>query len=459
MATVTCFGGIGEIGGNKILIEDRGTRIFLDFGQSFGLLDDYFVEYLQPRTRFGLRDYFALGFMPRRKGLYNKLSLERTELEYTEPEYHGVFISHPHYDHIAHLRYLDQRIPIYMGETARSILSSANATSSSSYFFEEEWTARDGSRIQANTLKTFRTGEKITVDGIEVVPVHVDHSAPGAYGFIVHTGEGSIAYTGDIRRHGNKPEMTQDFIDMAKKSEPKLLIIEGTRVAPQEKRKDFSEQEVFSRSREIAEKQGNLILAMRYPKDLDRFRTFYGIAKETGKTLVISLKTAHLLIALKDDTALSLPDPFNDSNIRVYKREMKIYKPWEFPMLDRCIGFEWMKEHQKDAIWELDFFNLTELIDVKPEPGGACIHSMSEPFEEDPMSQLQDEVLQNWLDRFSLPHHQLHASGHASMEEIFSMIDEIKPGEVVPVHTQFPELFGKTGKKTRFAKKGEDFDI
>jgi len=44
MTSITCFGGVNEIGGNKILVEDKKTRIFLDFGQSFSLLDNYFVE-------------------------------------------------------------------------------------------------------------------------------------------------------------------------------------------------------------------------------------------------------------------------------------------------------------------------------------------------------------------------------------------------------------------------------
>jgi ribonuclease J len=459
MVSITCFGGLNEIGGNKICIEDRKTKIFLDFGESFSHLDDYFVDWLMPRTRFGLRDHFALGLMPKLKGLYNKWSVERTDLEYSEPEYHGVFISHAHFDHIAHLRYLDQSIPVHLGETARTIIASVNETSTSWYLLEKAATARDGNVIPANTIRSFRTGEKVKVDDIEVVPVHVDHSAPGSYGFIVHTSEGAIVYTGDIRRHGNKPELTKDFIEKAKESDPRLLLIEGTRVAPSEKRKDYSEQQVYSKSLEVVRGNGNLTLAMRYPKDLDRFRTFYELAKASGKTLVVSLKTAHLLRSLKDDKALALPDPFDDESIRVYKREMKIYKPWELPLLERCVDCNWVKGHQKEIIWELDFYQLTELIDVRPEPGGSCIHSMSEPFEEDPMSQLQDDVLQNWLGRFSLRHHQLHASGHASMSEIFDMVDEIKPTEVVPIHTRFPELFGKTGKKVRFAKRGEAFEL
>ena len=29
---ITVYGGAGEVGGNKILLEDQDTRLFLDFG-------------------------------------------------------------------------------------------------------------------------------------------------------------------------------------------------------------------------------------------------------------------------------------------------------------------------------------------------------------------------------------------------------------------------------------------
>ena len=41
-ATITCYGGINEIGGSKILVEDGDVRVFLDFGKSFGRYSDYF---------------------------------------------------------------------------------------------------------------------------------------------------------------------------------------------------------------------------------------------------------------------------------------------------------------------------------------------------------------------------------------------------------------------------------
>jgi ribonuclease J len=38
----TFYGGVGEIGGNKFLLEHGDTRVFLDFGKSFSRENEYF---------------------------------------------------------------------------------------------------------------------------------------------------------------------------------------------------------------------------------------------------------------------------------------------------------------------------------------------------------------------------------------------------------------------------------
>ena len=64
MVKLQFYGGIKEIGGNKILLEDNGTKIFLDFGMSFGKRKTYFEELLTPRTANGIGDFFAMNLLP-----------------------------------------------------------------------------------------------------------------------------------------------------------------------------------------------------------------------------------------------------------------------------------------------------------------------------------------------------------------------------------------------------------
>jgi ribonuclease J len=44
---INILGGLNEIGGNKILLDHKGTRLFLDFGMSFGQSGKYFSEFIQ----------------------------------------------------------------------------------------------------------------------------------------------------------------------------------------------------------------------------------------------------------------------------------------------------------------------------------------------------------------------------------------------------------------------------
>ena len=64
MTNVTFYGGVNEVGGNKILLEDKDTKVLLDFGMSFGRRGDYFDEFMSPRTPTGLKDFLEMGLIP-----------------------------------------------------------------------------------------------------------------------------------------------------------------------------------------------------------------------------------------------------------------------------------------------------------------------------------------------------------------------------------------------------------
>jgi predicted metal-dependent RNase len=44
-STITFYGGFHEIGGNKFLIEDRGTKVFLDFGMPMAGLINFLQNF------------------------------------------------------------------------------------------------------------------------------------------------------------------------------------------------------------------------------------------------------------------------------------------------------------------------------------------------------------------------------------------------------------------------------
>ena len=70
MTRLTFYGGINEIGGNKFLLEDGSSRVFLDFGKNFGREKQYFDEpWIRPQREEHL---LALGILPNLPGIYKK---------------------------------------------------------------------------------------------------------------------------------------------------------------------------------------------------------------------------------------------------------------------------------------------------------------------------------------------------------------------------------------------------
>ena len=117
MTSLTFHGGINEIGGNKILLEDRDTKVWFDFGESFTCGEGYFIDFLQARKVAGAKDYFEFNLLPKIRGLYSRDALRFTDLKYEEPKFDAFFLSHVHFDHIAHIKFIHEQIPVYLGET------------------------------------------------------------------------------------------------------------------------------------------------------------------------------------------------------------------------------------------------------------------------------------------------------------------------------------------------------
>jgi len=444
------YGGVNEIGGNKILLEDGKTRIFFDFGQSFKFGADYFTSWLGPRAVNGLGDYFAFDLLPRLSGLYSREMLASTCLRYVEPVVDAVFLSHAHFDHVAHVEFLDPKIPVYVGVGTKLLMESMEETSSFCRYGEHE-------------CHKFRTGSRFKVDDVTVEPVHVDHSIPAAYGFIIHTSAGAIVYTGDLRMHGPRKDLTEDFLEKAQACEPIALICEGTRMVEHEKRKNYSESQVRQLSNEVVGSTDKLVFAMRYSRDLDRFRSFYKVAKKNGRRIVVSPKTAYLLSKLLDDEHLDLPDPLKDEDILVYYKRKKSggfdekdYYVWERKFMDKMVTHEFIHKNQGKLVMDLDFYQFAELIDIKPEPGSQFIHSMSEPFSEE---DIQDDVMHNWIDHFRMHFHQLHASGHLNKDQLVDLINQIQPKQVFPVHTENQQLFRHYFKNAQTIEYAKEYSL
>ena len=122
MTSVTFYGGVNEVGGNKILLEDKDTKVLLDFGMSFGRRGDYFDEFMSPRTPTGLKDFLEMGLIPNIKNAYRTDLLKMMDRTDTETDIDAVLLTHAHADHADYISFLNENIPLYMGDTCKLLL-------------------------------------------------------------------------------------------------------------------------------------------------------------------------------------------------------------------------------------------------------------------------------------------------------------------------------------------------
>ena len=481
MTSIDFFGGVDEIGGNKIRVQGYENSFFFDFGMGFSHANDYLSEFLQPRKANGICDFVELGLLPNINGIYREDYLRHVGLPYPdEPSVDGVLISHSHVDHVAYVHHLREDIPIYLTNESYLILKALEDTGAASFseylhlkksFYLEPKKRGDGyMRSRANIvdrdIHIVKPYKKFEIGEFSIKSAPVDHSLPGASAFICENPDETIVYTGDLRFHGRHPELTRKFIKEAKKSNPTIMISEGTRIDSDQ---NISENDIEERAVDTVKECKGLVV-INYPvRDLDRLLTFYKVAEDTERKLVVSLKQAYIL-----DLFNKINNEYPDlSKVKIYKPRkgwgllgddsfacvdnewlcaneidssqcIRDYKKWERKLLenDNVLTYHDLRKDPGDYIFRCDFFELKELIDIKPVDG-VYIKSSTEPFDE--QMEINERKVQNWLKLFNLPllNEGFHASGHANGKEILDMIREVNPDNLYPVHTTHKNKFMK----------------
>ena len=418
MTEITFHGGVKDIGGNKFLVKDKDTKIFMDFGMSFSAEKEYFSEFLKARGSNDLIDMIDLGMLPPIKGLYRKdyakhMSWGGDE----ETEIDAILLTHAHVDHCGYLKYIRPDIPIYCSEESKLIMQNFDDTGIGNQYLtvKKKYGCHEGTRgdnkglmvrdtaksveTWEREIKVFKRYEKFKINSIEVDPLPVDHSISGVNGFILYTSEGTIANTADLRFHGRREKDTEKFVEKCADASLDLLLCEGTRI---EKTSSMTEYDIEERLVEVVNNTEKLVVCGYPIRDLDRLQSFYLAAKETGRYLAIEPKQAYLLKLFNESDNLKdlYPSP-DDEHIKIYfpkekwgliDKDLKVftrklldedYKTWAREFLDygNRIDYRDVSAKQNEIMISLNDFKLPELIDIKPDENSCYIRSLTEPFD------------------------------------------------------------------------------
>jgi len=462
---LTFLGGVDKVGGNKVLLEDftYEVKLLIDFGINTTELAQCKKRIPDPNEISQLTKNHVL---PREEdlpiqNLYSKYFIfDHTKHKFrqkvsecenkVDPQSNldGILISHPHRDHYQGLSFINRTIPIYTGVVTKRIIKASSLCSPPKF---------DNFLFGLNWIR-FRTGNVIQIKKLKVFPVHVDHSIPAAYGFIICTSAGIVVYSGDFRMHGPLQLMTADLIRKVKeisKSEDfkvRTLICEGTNIS---KGAIESEGIVRRHLRKLCSYRLFDYILVHYDRvDWDRFRTYVNIAKMFNWKFIISEKDAYFYHRLNKKAVyntLKTPNIENNEDILIlvyederlpWKRDLNKFLN-QADMLNRCIGLGDLRNLEGQFFLYFasnrDYHKIKNHLPKSLRCTFVC--SNIDPYSED-YRFYKNQISKDLL-RIGIPSYRIHASGHAKPHDIIRFINEINPEKLIPIHTNHAELFKK----------------
>ena len=465
---LTFLGGMNEVGGNIILLEDFNydAKIFLDFGINIKNFNKHFERYEEPSS---VKELIKLGLLPNAEhlsieNLYTNYEASKNQ-EYIDLETNvdGVLITHPHKDHFYGLSFINRNIPIYTGVFTQKIISAyskCSKVSISNNYGGLEW-------------DLFRTGDILNIKGLEIIPVHVDHSIPAAYGFIIKTSGGIVVYTGDFRMHGPLSAMTQDFLkEITNKDLDKIdiLICEGTHI---HRCAIESENNVEKNIEQLFLENPFDFFLVKYGRlDWDRFRTFSLIAKKHGWKFIITEKDAYFYYLLnKDKTYESMKNPniINDDHILILSHGNARYS-WQEEIRQalykekkgfRFITYNEIKELECQFLFYITSVPKDIIKKINPNLKGAFISSSIDPYTEEYID--NNRTLTRYFRQQGIPSYKVHASGHAMPHHLINFINSVNPKYLIPIHTEhtyfFKTFFKNSEIEVLVPDKNDEIDL
>ena len=390
--TITPLGGLGEIGLNCQLWETAGGVVMVDCGLMFP--DDAHLGVDVVIPHFGAVC-----------AIKDKLL--------------GIVLTHGHEDHIGALPWL---LPELKG------------------------TRIFGSRFTL-ALVEHKLREREILDWAELCPVDaqtvlplgdltfhffpVCHSIPEGFGLGVETPVGRVVHSGDFKIDPHPLDSTGTdlgvFRDFVGPQGARLLLSDSTNVMREGH--SLTEREVKDSLEKIfARAEGRIVITL-FSSHIQRIQEVFDLAREFGRTVVISGKSLANNIEMARDLGIAkLPPSFFNAHNGVpdlpdNEQVLVVTGAQGEPMsaLSRMV----LGGHRQLEIRKGD----TVVMSSRMIPGNA--KAISKLINE--MYRIGAEVLYESV-------HAIHASGHAQREELRDMFEAVRPTLFVPIHGEYQHL-------------------
>ena len=394
--------GATEIGGSCVEVRYDGATILLDLGRPLWADRDEKVP-LPP----------AIG------------------LGEAGPKPLALLITHGHQDHWGLVPDLPEGIPVWIGQGAADVLRAA-----------EFW----GTGIDLHEAGHYHDRQPIQIGPFTVTPYLADHSAFDAYSLLVEAGGSRLFYSGDLRGHGRKHHAFERLL-----ADPPagvdVMLLEGTNLRAQDEDDEPGTPEPVASETDVEDSLAatlletkGLVVVLASAQNIDRLVTVYRATIQAERRLAVDLYTAEVAAATGRSTIPQVnPDWPKMAAYLPLRQRVRVKESGEFHRTDAVKPQRIFDEDLAGAAGQWVLFgafqgHVPHLLRHGLLTGGAVVWSMWDGYLEQPSGR---NLLTN-LSQAGVPliHH--HTSGHASVADLIRLAFELKPGVIVPIHTEAP---------------------
>ncbi|HRW97839.1 MAG TPA: MBL fold metallo-hydrolase [Cyclobacteriaceae bacterium] len=314
----------------------------------------------------------------------------------------AVFFSHYHGDHIGLYKSIPLDIPIYLGGTAKQIFAELVSRT------ERESLPVVGRFSELAPLRIIQIGD------IQITPLLTDHSAFDAYMFLVKADGKTILHTGDFRGHGYR---SRGLMPTLRKYVGKVdvLITEGTCLSRTDN-EVLSERQLQLKATALMHEK-NYVFVLCSSTNIERIAAFYH-ANPRGRYFLCDSYQKNILNIVTEASA-------GKSSLYDFKKAVIYGDNLEDRFLNR--GFCMLVRNRDDH---------RSIIDSYPPEDRLVIYSMWKGYL---AGETQNEKLIQFLNGIDYTY--LHTSGHADAQTIESIINEVQPDFIMPIHTENAKWF------------------
>ncbi len=387
---ITFLGGLGEIGKNMTVFEDRDSAFILDAGFKFPEAEMYGVEQVIP----------DMGY-----------------IETIKDKLKGIVLTHAHLDHIGAIKFVFEKIKLPLFGT-KLTLGLASTVIPGRYKPYEEHEIKPGERFNVGTF--------------QLEAVYVNHSIPDGVGFIIkRKGCGTIFHTGDFKIDATPIDgraIDLQRIGMLGREGVLLLLSDSTNATMDGL--TGSERIVGENLERLFRKIKGRIIITTFSTNIHRIQQIFDISWKLKKKVHVDGKSfVNIISVAKKLGYLNIPD-----GLTVDINELPLIPDENLVILttgsqgEPLSGLTRLSSstHQRLRILPGD----TVIISAHPIPG-------NEEF----VNRTVNNLFSLGADVIYREEEGIHVSGHASGDELKIMLQLTKPKFFVPVHGETRHLF------------------